>query len=285
MPAVSTGRVVARGFRGWREWRTILVLYLSTLLPALPLFFGVAGLLRDPVGHAVSTRVEPAAESFFWLDAFKRVGDSGLGASLVIPTLLLSLLFQIILAGGLVQWAGREPRPYFGNFFGACGAHLRHNIACFLIFMVISGVVLGAWVGASFGIAWAAKENLADTLLVKSIIAGVRWGITALLAVIMLTAYDIARGLRRVRPFIGAFRATGDGLLLVLRNPVPPIVLLLFWALVGGLFQFATMAPLDRLTLGGTIALAHAGIILRCMIRVSTWASIGALVEESAAKF
>lgn len=276
--------VIAAGFRALSGWRMILILWVAATLCALPLVAPLDGGLhaafgKTLAGKAVLHNTAPDA-GLYWIDYFKQETPWKAVSGGVFVAVTLTLLFQIFLAGGLVETVGREQSPFAAKFFGGCGRHFWHNLKCFVIFVIIAGIVEGIWLGVLGAIGKALFKNAAPHTLPHVIYHWLVLLVGLLFFALLSMAYDVARALRRFEATRGSWRAWGAGLKTVFRHPGTAFGIFFFWLIVGGILQFLLSglewhaSPSVALTVFLVLLIQQIGVAIRGAARVATWGSI-----------
>jgi hypothetical protein len=274
---------IASGFAALAGWRTTLVLLASANLAALPVPMALRGSLSSAFGDtlagaAIRGNAQPDA-GLYWIDYLRRYHPFSAASGAFWLAVALTLLFQIFLAGGIIETVGRERTPFLGEFFGACGRHFRHNLAAFLLFVLFVLLLPGVWLGLTGAAAHALFSSSPPHTPAAAIVAGVRYVVALLLFAALSMAYDFARAMPRFGP-VRAWPAFRGGLAIARREPAGVLGIFFFWLIAAGLLQLGwsalewRAAPASAGAIAVVFLAEQAGIWIRCAARVATWGSI-----------
>jgi hypothetical protein len=161
------GGNLAAGFAALRGGRSLIllltgvtvvlaVLSAAPLGPALQQSF--AGTLAGD--HILKNHPSFAPTDFFDFLREKAPAVAGAGAAERWAA-LIGLLQQILLAGGIVAVLGRSVSIALPDFMAGVRRNSWHNIKCFLIFLLLAGIALGVWFGATHALSRKLFESAA----------------------------------------------------------------------------------------------------------------------------
>jgi hypothetical protein len=269
----------------------MLVLLAAADLAALPVPMALHGSFTAAfgdtlAGEAIRRNAAPDA-GLYWIDYLRRYHPFSAAGGAFWLAVALTLLFQIFLAGGIIETVGRERRPFLGGFFGACGRHFHHNLRAFLLFVLFVLLVPGVWLALTTAGAHGLFRNAPPHTTGAAIFAVVRYGIALLLFAILSMAYDFARAMPRFGP-VRTWPAFRSGLAVARREPVAVAGIFFFWLIVAGVFQILwsalewNAAPATSGAIAAVFLAQQIGIFIRCAARVATWGSIVSFLEPRA---
>ncbi len=199
---------------------------------------------------------------------------------------LIVILQQILLAGGIVSVLGK-PAPFtVPDFVAGIRRNAWHNVKCFLIFLIGAGATIGVWFAAQHAISRRFFENLppgaSSTFLFRvAIVLG-----TLLLYAVFSLLHDFARAARRSDSAIGAWRAYGHARRMLAGRWPRALGIFLFWFLFGGALLLLGIgiewiAPaISALAIALHILLQIAVLTIRPAIRIAAWGSYLALYDR-----
>jgi len=188
----------------------------------------------------------------------------------------IGVVLQMFFAGGIVAVLGRG-RFGFGQFLEPARRNFWHNVKCFFIFALLSIVLLGIWVGATFGGRKALESQPPDAssrslLMWVSVIGAV------LIFAALSLLYDFARASRRYAR-IGALRGYRFARRALSGAWLRALGLWFFWAVLGGgavliAFYVAWVMPARSLPAILVMLVLQFGVLwLRSAVRVAAWGS------------
>lgn len=276
--------LLAAGLAALRSWRILLLLFLSVTLAALPatLAFtaeasGAFG--KGPAGAAMLENSDPAV-GFYLIDFMHHQKPFGAWALLLVFGILLMFVQQAFLAGGIVEFAGREPRPFFGAFFRACGQHLKHNLKLTALFLFALLFILGTYGGVASRIATAPFKDAPPNTPLQLVVSYAVFAVGLFIYAAMRAIVDLARASVRYRPFRGTIAALRDGATWFIRAPFRIVGALLFWLVIGAIVQLILIRSEWSLTptTGAEVLLvflfAQLAIVWRSAMRLAGFGSV-----------
>src|SRR5262249_47013661 len=144
----------------------------------------------------------------------------------------IGVVLQMFFAGGIVAVLGRGPFG-FGQFLEPARRNFWHNVKCFLVFALLSLVLLGIWIGATlFGgrklLEQQPPDASARTFLTWICVIG-----TVLIFAALSVLYDFARAARRYAG-LGALRGYRFAWHALSGAWLRALGLWFFWAVFGG---------------------------------------------------
>jgi hypothetical protein len=200
---------------------------------------------------------------------------------------LIALLQQILLAGGIVSVLGRGIPITIPEFVAGVRRNSWHNVKCFLIFLLLAGVSLGAFLAAQHAVYKRVFEGLApgssSTLTFRILGALVALFLYAFFSLL----HDFARAARRSRPDIGAWRAYGDARRTLSGRWSRTFGVFLFWLLLGGAVLLVGIAvewtapAVTALAITFHILLQILVLAIRPVVRIAAWGSYLALYDAA----
>jgi hypothetical protein len=274
---------IAAGFESLSHGKLILLLALVTAAlgvtgaaPLFPIFQQTMGgtLAGD---HFIRNHPTFAPTDFFDLmkekgAAFDATHRTALFAGLA------AILFQTLLAGGIVAVLGRGPFG-FGQLFEPARRNFWHNVKCLFLFGLAAAVCLGAWLGGGA----AARKYLLEEVPPDAAVRRLTFWILALGAVLIFAAlsllYDFARAARRYSPGIGAWRAYGFARRALSGAWRRALGLWIFWLVLGGaavvgLFAVTWEMPAVSPPAIALLFVLQFGVLwVRSAARVAAWGS------------
>lgn len=291
MEAIPSRGSLAEGFRSLSRWRLILLLAGTTV--ALALFAGFAlrpalsASFQDTLAgdHVLSNHPTDAPTDV--LEFFHDRRDALAGtARVALYAGFLGLVLQIFFAGGFVSALGMDGPLRLADFFAAARRHFWHNVKCFAIFLVATGLTIGAWLAITLALSRRLFQDvppgaLSTFLFRLSILLG-----SLLFYAIFSLLHDFARAARRYAD-VGAWRAYAFARRALARSKARALGLFFFWLLAGGTvclllatFEWGTAAVSIAAILLHTL-LQLAVITARSAVRVAAWGSYVALLDGS----
>lgn len=199
---------------------------------------------------------------------------------------LIALLQQILFAGGIVSVLGKGPIA-IPEFVAGMRRNSWHNVKCFLIFLLLAGVSLGAFLAAHHAVYKRVFEGLApgsSSTLIFRILGAV---VTLLLYAFFSLLHDFARAARRSRPDIGAWRAYGHARRTLSGRWSRTFGIFLFWLLFGGAVLLVGIAvewttpAVTALAITLHILLQILVLAIRPVVRIAAWGSYLALYDAA----
>lgn len=278
------------GIRALRSWRMIVMLHLLTLLvwiPALLVFHASASETfgGSLVAEALLTNEQPDASIV--LADFVVVAEPFDAAGTLVPVaMLMLLLLHVFLSGGIVEFAGREPRPFAASFFAACASRFFVYLRLLGIFVVLVVLIVGTWVALASGVSKAISAGGPPNLTAPRVVGIVAVVIAVLLFGLLSGVHDVARALLRFEPWRNARSAFADGWRIVRRTPLVVLTLFAGWLLIGAALQllwlWAEWGPSPKTMLGifGAAMALQGALLTRCATRVAVWGSMIALTAD-----
>ena len=214
----------------------------------------------------------------------KAAAVSGMSAASKWAALLI-LIQQILVAGGIVAVLGKAGGFTAGEFAWGVRRNAWHNVKCFLIFLLLAGVSIGAWVGGIGALSRKAFENAAPggggRLAVR--ITGIV--VALLIYAVFSLLHDFARAARRFDQSIGAWRSWGRARRTLSGRWIRAFGLFAFWLLFGAALLAAGVAlewtspAVSAAAVFLHILLQIAVLAIRPVIRVAAWGSYLALYD------
>ncbi|HWZ84810.1 MAG TPA: hypothetical protein VN032_01330, partial [Thermoanaerobaculia bacterium] len=195
---------IAAGFAAISHAKLVLLLALTSaalgFAAALPAMPALHDTMVDTLAGDHFLRNHPAFAPSDVLDVFREKEAVVDGVRHTVRAMaLLGVLFQMFFAGGIIAVLGRGPFS-FGQLLEPARRNLWHNVKCFFLFVVFSGVVLGIWLGGGI----AVRRKLLDGRPPDASIHSVTLWILALVGVLLFAVlsllYDFARAARRFSP-------------------------------------------------------------------------------------
>jgi hypothetical protein len=200
---------------------------------------------------------------------------------------LIALLQQILFAGGIVVALGKGGPVAIPEFVAGVRRNSWHNIKCFLIFLLLAGVSLGAFLAAQRAVYKRVFEDLAPgvspTLFFRILVALVALFLYAFFSLL----HDFARAARRSLPGIGAWRAYGHARRTLSGRWPRTLGIFLFWLLLGGAVLLLGIAvewtapAVTALAITLHILLQILVLAIRPVFRVAAWGSYLALYDAA----
>ena len=281
---------LARGLEALGNGRLVLLLAVTTVALALPAAFALWPALSSAFGGTLAgDHVLRNHPSFAPLDVFEffyEKRDAVAGARRVaLGAGVLGVLLQVFYAGGFVETLGRGPRIPLAHFLAGALRNCWHNVKCFSIFLLASGVVIGLWL---VGTAAAAKKLFEQTPpgATSSLLFRVATLLIAsLLFILFSLLHDFARIARRHETAIGAWRGYGFARRVLSGSWRTAFGLFILWLLAGGIAWFLIVAlEWGTPAVSGAAICLHtllqlAAVLLRSGVRVAAWGSYVALAD------
>lgn len=284
---------LAAGFSALRSGKALVLLLTGatvglSLLAAAPLGPSLRDALAGTLAgdHILNNHPTFAPTDFF--DFLREKSPAIAGArAWATWAAVIALLQQIVFAGGLVSVLGKSAPVLLADFLAGAGRNLRHNLKCFLLFLLAAVLALAVWFSATHAVYRKLFEDLApgswSTFFFR--VATVL-GAFFLYAVLSLL-HDFARAARRSDATIGAWRAYGHARRTLSGRWPRALGIFLFWLLVGTaalLFAigFEWGAPaVSSVAIGIHVLLQIAVLSIRPALRVAAWGSYLALYDAA----
>jgi hypothetical protein len=283
---------LAAGLAALRHGKLILLLALVTAAlgvtaatPLMPTFQEVlAGTLAGD--HFIRNQPTAAPTDFF--DLVREMFPAFAGAMRAAGWAgLVGVLFQMLIAGGIIAVLGRGPFS-FDQLFGPARRNFWHNLKCFLLFAIANLIVLGAWLGGGGALRKRLLEDAPPDAPARSLTFWILAVVGVLLFAALSLLYDFARAARRHAPTIGAFRAFRFARRALSGSWLRALGLWIFWLALGGgavlaLFALTWALPaVSRPAIAFLMLLQFGVLWLRSAVRVAAWGSYIALLEPRA---
>jgi len=188
----------------------------------------------------------------------------------------IGVVLQMFFAGGIVAVLGRG-RFGFGQFLEPARRNFWHNVKCFFVFALLSLLLLGIWIGATFGGRKVLEPQPPDAAS-RSLLMWVSVIGAVLIFAALSLLYDFARASRRYAP-IGALRGYRFARRALSGAWLRALGLWFFWAVLGGgavliAFYFAWVIPArSPFTILVMLVLQFGVLWLRSAVRVAAWGS------------
>ena len=252
----------------------LAVLSAAPLGPALQQSF--AGTLAGD--HILRNNPSFAPTDFFDFLREKAPAVAGSGAAERWAA-LIGLLQQILLAGGIVAVLGRGVPVSLPDLAAGVRRNAWHNVKCFLIFLLLAGGALGAWLGVTRAISRKLFEGAAPGSASATIFKVATAVVALTLYAVFSLLQDFARAARRDGSGIGAWRAYGRARRILSGRWTRALGLFLFWLLFGGALLLAGVAlewtapAVSALAIGLHILIQVAVLAVRSAVRVAAWGS------------
>lgn len=272
-----TFNLLASGFqRARRNWRLVLIAWLVPLLPALLLAFLAAGNLGPVLDHSLfSERILEGNAFAVWAD-FSASPANKLGPILsrgVVMFFVLSALFQILLAAGIVEvFAGREsPHPFTLGVRRNAWPFLR-SAAFLALCAVVVAIIARLVIKGGSHLATSMPDGRFN-------IAGLIGA--GLVALVLFAPLDLAYDLSRIAAVRHGERSMVRGLLralgTVLRRPLLFVPLYLLFVLLPIAVYLVYLALRTPWTPAGGVAVImllivqQAVMALRAFLKITFW--------------
>jgi hypothetical protein len=272
---------IAAGFAAISHHKLVLLLALTSALLGLTAAIPALPTLQEWVGGTLAgdifIRNHPTQAPGLFFDLVMEKWPAFAGVRRTAGWMgAIGVVLQMFFAGGIVAVLGRG-RFGFGQFLEPARRNFWHNVKCFFLFALMSFVVLGIWVGATFGgrrlLQQAPPDAGSRTLLMSIFVAG-----AVLLFAALSLLYDFARAARRYAG-VGAFRGYRFARRALSGAWLRALGLWLFWAVVGGVavllaFYLAWIIPAaSPLAILVMLILQFGVLWLRSAVRVAAWGS------------
>ena len=282
---------LAAGFAALRSGRLLVLLLLVptvvlSLLAAAPLGPSLSDAFAGTLAGDHVVKNHPAFASADVFDFLREKAAAVAGARAATRwAALIILLQQIFFAGGLVVVLGRSAPIALPDFVAGARRNFWHNVKCFLIFLVMAGIAIGAWFVVTRAFSKKVFENAPpaawSTFFFRVVVV---LGAVFLYAVFSLL-HDFARAARRSDPAIGAWRAYFQARRLLSGRWPRALGVFLFWLLLGGAILLIGIAiewnapAVTGLAIFLHILIQIAVLSIRPAIRVAAWGSYLALYD------
>ncbi len=284
---------IAAGFAALRSGGSLVLLLTGftvvlAVLAAAPLGPSLSDAFAGTLAGDHVVRNHPLFAPADVLDFFREKSPAVSGADAAARwAALIALLQQILFAGGIVAVLGRGGPIAIPEFVAGVRRNSWHNVKCFLIFLLLAGVSLGAFLAAQRAVYKRVFEGLAPgaspTLFFRIFVA---------LAALFLYAFfsllhDFARAARRSLPDIGAWRAYGHARRTLSGRWPRTLGIFLFWLLLGGAVLFLGIAAewtapaVTALAIALHILLQILVLAIRPVFRIAAWGSYLALYDAA----
>ena len=272
---------IAAGFTALSHQKLVLLLAVTSALLGLTAATPALPTLQEWVGGTLAgdmfIRNNPTQAPGLLFDLVQEKWPAFAGVRRTAGwTGVIGVVMQMFFAGGIVSVLGRG-RFGFGQFLEPARRNFWHNVKCFFLFALMSFVVLGIWVGATFGgrklLEQAPPDAGSRTLLMWISVIG-----AVLLFAALSLLYDFARAARRYAG-VGAFRGYRFARRALSGAWMRALGLWVFWAVVGGAvvllaFYLAWVIPAaSPLAILVTLILQFGVLWLRSAVRVAAWGS------------
>ncbi|HEV8118928.1 MAG TPA: hypothetical protein VGQ32_10405 [Thermoanaerobaculia bacterium] len=199
---------------------------------------------------------------------------------------LLILLQQILAAGGIVAVLGKAGGFTAGEFAWGVRRNAWHNVKCFLIFLLLAGVAIGAWLGGIAALSKKAFENAAPGAAAPLAVRIAAIVVALLLYAVFSLLHDFARAARRFDNSVGAWRSYGRARRTLSGRWLRALGLFSFWLIFGAALLAAGIAlewtspAVSALAIFLHILIQIAVLSIRPFIRVAAWGSYLALYDR-----
>ena len=285
-------RNVAAGLRALGHGKLILLLAGATLLIAAGSAAPLHGVFEKKLGGTFAgdhfLRNHPTAAPTDFFD-FLRFNDGAVAGALSASRygVLLTILLQVLFAGGIVAVLGRG-RFTFGQFFEPARRNFWHNLKCLFLFAVFLALVFGALFG---GASAAGKKLFAEVPPDAFGRTAWNWGlglVAVLLWGVLSLHYDFARAARRYAPAIGAWQGWRFARRALRGSSAAALALFLFWLVAGGaawfgLFALAwSMPAASPAAIAALLLLQFLVLWVRSAVRVAAWGSYLEFLDQRA---
>ena len=284
---------LAAGFAALRSGKLLVLLLIVptvvlSLLAAAPLGPSLSDAFADTLAgdHVIENHPAFAPTDVFDFLREKAPAVAGARAAARWAALII-FLQQIFFAGGLVTVLGRAAPITLPDFVAGARRNFWHNVKCFLIFLLLAGIAIGAWLLVTRALSKKVFVNTPpaawSTFFFR---VAVVVGALFLYAVFSLL-HDFARAGRRSDPAIGAWRAYVRSRRLLSGRWPRALGLFLFWLVFGGALLLIGIAiEWNAPAVTGLAILLHiliqiAVLSIRPAIRVAAWGSYLALYDSA----
>jgi hypothetical protein len=284
MERTMNWKLLSSGVAALRSWRILLLLFLSVTAAALPATLAFTAEAaktfgNSPAGAAMMEARQPDA-GLYAVDFMFHEKPTEAWAVLLGFGIFMVVLQQAFLTGGIAEFAGREPRPFFGSFFGACGRHFKHNLKLTAMFIIALAVVMGPFTGVVTAITKGVFKDAPPNSAGQRILGYAAFAIGVLLYAIIRSIFDMARVGVRYRPFVGTLRALQDGASAWIRAPFRIVGVVLFWLVIGAIVQVLLVrtewnfTPTNGLEVLAVFLFAQLAILWRSAMRLAGYGSL-----------
>ena len=262
--------------RATSEPKMVLVLYLVNLILAIPLALAFRSVMIAGFGDSLAPGQMMASLDFTVFQDFMNLHYANLQTVLgqVLSVLVLAMLLQTFLAGGVLTVLQDEGRKYStSSFFKGCGTYFFRFFRLFLLFGVILLVVALVVGGIVIALAEGMTENATSELTELWIrFAAIKLFFLPLMLVVM--AADNAKIHIVLHDERSVIRACGKGFVFVFRRFFSAFGLEILMLLIP-MFLFAAYVVIDLaigMTTGMTIVLMF--LIQQLFMMLRAWTKV-----------
>ena len=261
--------------RATSEPKMVFVLYLLNLLLAIPLALAFRAVLVAGFGSSLAPAAMMESLDFTVFQDFMNVHSASLQTVFgqVLSVLVLSMIVQTFLAGGILTVLQDQAKYSSAAFFKGCGAYFFRFFRLFLLFGVIlllTAVVVGAVVfSVAEGLTESASSEVTELWIrIASIV------LFLLPVMLVMMAGDYAKIHMVLHDQRSAFRMCGKGFAFVFRRFFSAFGLELLMLLIA-VFLFAVYLLID-LSIGMTsgAAIAVMFVIQQLFMMLRAWTRV-----------
>lgn len=281
--------LLGAGFSALRSWQIIIVLWAAATLAALPavvVFWSHArrAFAGNAAGEALMANRHPDA-GFYMIDFLNHQRGVTVTGSLILLGVLMTLVQQSFLNGGIIELAGTNRRPFLPEFIAACGRHFGRNLKLTFLFIVVVVVVVGMWLGFTAPVGQAIFRDRPPNAPGAGAFQLVSIAVAGLLFLTLKYVFDIARAAGRFDSNLGSWASIGKGFQWFFSAPARVFGVALFWLGAGAAGQMLLLAAewsIERRSgaaVLGVLLLGQLAIVWRCGARLAAWGSTVRIAE------
>ena len=273
---------VAAGFAALSHQKLVLLLAVTSALLGLTAAIPALPTLQEWVGGTLAgdafVRNQPTQAPGLFFDLVQEKWPAFAGMRRTAGWMgAVGVVLQMFFAGGIVAVVGRG-RFGFGQFLEPARRNFWHNVKCFFVFALLSLLLLGIWIGATFFGGRKLVEQSPPDASVRTLLMWICLIGAVLLFAALSLIYDFARAARRYAG-IGALRSYRFARHALSGAWLRALGLWFFWAVLGGatvlvaFFLAWVMPATSPLAILLMLVLQFGVLWLRSAVRVAAWGS------------